>query len=228
MWKNGWVDIRDNVTPFTKEKLLATTLAPKVGADPALVLWWTYVETVRPGATFDSYHYSNCAGASSTNKYKIDHNCETPGSWQVGYGQQFKDIAASGVLEAAFKATYGNPNDPALVQRVGRNALSKSGIKKTFPAQTVAQLLKNTSTTTATSGNYWTYTLMRDPGISVYLVAQELAWDINGGKARGMNYRQVTWSWSSYYQDHWQTFSNVLWDVLNLWHFIDKGGPIPS
>jgi hypothetical protein len=222
---NGWVDISKYQTAFNTEKDLAKKYAPLLKVDPLLVLWWTYIETGAPGAKYDSYHYSYCGAANSVVKYHIDRNCENPnwGGWQLGYGEQFTDIREPGLLEAAFKATYGNPNDTTLVQSVGANVLSKSRIYKTFPKQTVAQLVANSNTYTRVDGNYWTYTLMRDPRISVYLLAQEIAWDVAGGRANGQNYRQVMASWGSYYSTNWQNFSNVLWDISTLWKLSDQG-----
>ena len=226
LWYNDFVEIDGNIEPFLKEKALAKKYAPLVGVDPVLPVWWTYIETGAPNAKFDSYHYSYCGVASQETKYRLDINCADPdwGGWQIGYGQQFTDIREPGLLATAFKVARGNPNDAEVVRKVGQNVLNKSGIKKTFPAMTINQVMNGVNTYYKVDGNYWAYTLMRDPHISMYLLAKEMSWDINGGKARGQNYRQVMATWGAgYYDAHWGNFSNVLWDVLSLWRMTDAG-----
>lgn len=157
-------------------------------------------------------------------KYKIDRNCESPsfGNWQIGFGQQFAAIDSWHLLYDAFKAAYGNPSDAAKVQRVGQRVLDKSGIAKTFPRRTIDQLVARTNTRYMVADNYWSYTIMRDPAISMYMLSKELYWDIQGGRNRGMKLRDVMFSWDYYYYSrHWQSLSNLLYDVIHMWKIHD-------
>ena len=57
-------------------------------------------------------------------------NCDRPDFWQLGYGNQFGNIW---VLKEAFTQMHGDPNDPALVQRVGQAVLESDRSRDTVP-----------------------------------------------------------------------------------------------
>jgi hypothetical protein len=176
-----------------------------------MVVWWTYVETRAP---YDSYHYSNCQDSS----YAIDVPCPATysGGWQIGYGQQYSNSLGNGLAEA-FQKTHGDANDASLVAQVGQNVLSKSGITKTFPQQTIAQLMSDEP-----ANRYWIFTLSRDPAISVYLTAKEVKGDIDSGSS----YYHTVEGWGAYYTDAvWQQYSNAMNDVLTNWGLAASSTP---
>lgn len=220
--------IKDNLAShtdaFLKEKALAIRFAPQHGIDPVLPVWWTYAETNSPGNRYYSYGYSNCEGAPDSQKYRIDRNCESPqfGGWQIGFGQQFAAIGHWHLLYDAFTAVYGNPNDSYKVRRVGQRVLNKSGIDKTFPRWTIDTIVARSNIRYMVADNYWAYTIMRDPAISMYMLSTQLYWDVQGGRDKGQLFRDVAFSWDYYYYSrHWQRLSNLLYDVIHLWKVND-------
>jgi murein DD-endopeptidase MepM/ murein hydrolase activator NlpD len=199
------LDFTKYASNFGVERDLATKYAPAFNVEPQMVVWWTWAETAEP---YDSYHYQNCLNDTH---YPLDQACSAveSGNWQVGYGQQYA-MNFGGGLAKAFEATHGDAGNATLVQQVGQNVLQESGINKTFPAQTITELMADEP-----GNRYWIFTLSRDQAISVYLTAQEIRSDLDGHP--GMLYRDITLTWSPDYADYWQNYSNIMNDVLTNW-----------
>lgn len=203
--------IAANQANFTILRDWAVKAGPLVGIEPEMIVWWTVVETREP---WDSYSYSNCGDYT----YETDINCPAvySGGWQVGYGQQYV-VGGGGGLAKAFTEMRGSPSDASLVQRLGQEVLDKAGIGKTFPNQNISQLEANGSYSYSTEGNYWLYTILKDPAVSAYLLGQELASDT--AAAGGGSFMDHMCGWGSYYcqQDTIQKFANGMNDVLKAW-----------
>ena len=93
--------------------------------EPELLLWWTHAEGI--GARIN---YSNCANEAppaGQSFFSAVMNCDRPDFWQLGYGNQFGNIW---VLKEAFTQMHGDPNDPALVQRVGQAVLESDRVAR--------------------------------------------------------------------------------------------------
>jgi hypothetical protein len=187
---------------FAQAKEVAIKQAPKQDVDPALAVWWVFFET---GGKKDSYSYSNCGDSNN----KVDYNCPSTrdGQWQLGYGQQFSKYRQ---LTQAFQESHGDPDDPQLTQRVGQEVFNKAGQNKTFPERSAANLVNsfNQSDGTDVTARYLLSVLMRDPNISMYLLASSL---------KGFH-RDTAFRWGSYYSTNWQKSSNLMNDVLVAWN----------
>jgi hypothetical protein len=186
--------------------------------EPEMLLWWTHAEQI--GARIN---YSNCANEAppaGQSYFSAIMNCDRPDFWQLGYGNQFGNIW---VLKEAFTAMHGNPNDPALVQRVGQAVLDYDrsqhttpvcgGYSCTFPAMTIDQIMADVhwhaSDHKETISNWWASVLSRDPGINSYMLALALT---------SFSHEQTrTWVGCYYQEPCWQYESDCLWQILAAW-----------
>lgn len=181
-----------------KEKAInATKTFQNVNAP--LLAWWVFYET---GGHLDSYSWSNCKDSN----HDVNYNCPSTssGGWQLGYGQQYGDTVNR--LAQAFQTTYGEPSNAARTQQVGQNVLNKAGQSKIFPNKSVNQLLSEPDS------QYWISVLMRDPDISMYLLAS-----VFSGYSSSPTLKDRAFGWSSYYQTTWQATSNLMNDILLAW-----------
>ena len=186
--------------------------------EPEMLLWWTHAEGI--GARVN---YSNCANespAAGQSFFSDIENCDRPDFWQLGYGNQFGNIW---VLKDAFTDMHGDPNDPALVQKVGQAVLDYDlsqhtvpacgGYSCTFPAMTIDQIMADVhwhaSDHQETRSNWWASVLSRDPGINSYMLALALT-NFSHDQTR-------TWVGCYYAEPCWQGESNSLWQVLDAW-----------
>src|SRR5690606_22280194 len=136
----------------------------------------------------------------------------------VGYGQQYAMGMGNGLTDA-FEKAHGDPNDAALVQKVGQHVLTNTGLSYTMPAMTTAQLMANES-----ANRRWIFTLQRDQAISGYLTAKEIRQDLDGRP--NMNWAEIMAQWSSSYygsEDIKQLYSNIMNDVLLNWGIVGSG-----
>ena len=186
--------------------------------EPAMLLWWTHAEQI--GARIN---YSNCANESppsGQSYFSAIMNCDRPDFWQLGYGNQFGNIW---VLKDAFTDMHGNPNDAALVQKVGQAVLDYDsaqhttpacgGYSCTFPAMTIDQIMADVhwhaSDHRETASNWWASVLSRDPGINSYMLALALS---------SFSHEQTRAWVGCYYQEPcWQYESDSLWQILDSW-----------
>ena len=186
--------------------------------EPELLLWWTHAEGI--GARIN---YSNCANEAppaGQSFFSAVMNCDRPDFWQLGYGNQFGNIW---VLKEAFTQMHGDPNDPALVQRVGQAVLESDrsrdtvptcgGYSCTFPAMTIDQIMVDVhwhaSDHQETASNWWASVLSRDPGINSYMLALALS---------SFSHEQTrTWIGCYYDEPCWQHESDALGQILNAW-----------
>ena len=132
--------IESNRAAFDMVRDYAYKYAPMAGADPVLVVWWTMVETRAP---YDPYTYSNCQDDGI--KHEPDYLCLpsdgsqiSPDNWQIAYGQQFP--TAYNLLDDAFEAVYGDPNNQNKVQQVLQDVISKAGLSHTAPGNLGGQV----------------------------------------------------------------------------------------
>ncbi len=186
--------------------------------EPEMLLWWTHSEDI--GARIN---YSDCANEpppAGQTYFSAITNCDRPDFWQLGYGNQFGNIW---VLKEAFTALHGNPNDPALVQKVGQAVLDYDrsqnttppcgGFSCTFPAMTIDQIMADVhwhaSDHKETTSNWWASVLSRDPGINSYMLALSLS---SFSHAQTKN-----WVGCYYAEPCWQSESDALWQVLAVW-----------
>ncbi len=183
--------------------------------EPQMLLFWTHAEGISGRVS-----YSNCANESPPAGYSYFTyiaNCNSPGFWQLGYGNQFGVIA---ILKTAFSDMRGNPNDPQLVQRVGQAVLdwdrrqgsapACGGYSCTFPAMTIDQIMAGVSLTHPTADDWWASVLSRDPAINCYMLARALVWFSHNATRNwvGCYYAEPCWSYES----------NRLQDILVNWH----------
>jgi hypothetical protein len=186
--------------------------------EPEMLLWWTHAEQI--GARIN---YSNCANEApppGQTYFSSIMNCDRPDFWQLGYGNQFGNIW---VLKDAFTDMHGNPNDPALVQKVGQAVLDYDrsqhttpqcgGYSCTFPAMTIDQIMADVhwhaSDHKETESNWWASVLSRDPGINSYMLALALS---------SFSHQQTkNWVGCYYQEPCWQYESDSLWAVLAIW-----------
>ncbi len=193
--------------------------------EPELIVWWTHAEGI--GARIN---YSNCANRPTrpgTNYFTNIENCPVANFWQLGYGNQFSVIY---VLKNAFSDLYGNPNDTALVQKVGQWVLDFDqqqgtvpkcgGYTCTFPAKTIDQISGgiNQSTGAMTEDNWWASVLSRDPAINCYMVAHALTF-FNHDATRN-------WVGCYYAEPCWGYESNRLGDILAVWSELRRAANI--
>jgi hypothetical protein len=181
--------------------------------EPEMIVWWTHAEGI--GARIN---YSNCANEAA-NSYFIDiGNCNQSSFWQLGYGNQFSVIY---VLKNAFTDMYGDPNNAALVQKVGQWVLNFDnqqgtlpkcgGYSCTFPKLTIDQIMSGIDETTGveTADNWWASVLSRDPAINCYMIAQALSFFNHAAT--------LNWVGCYYYEPCWGYESNRLGDILSAW-----------
>ncbi len=186
--------------------------------EPEMLLWWTHAEQI--GARIN---YSNCANEAppaGQSYFSAIMNCDRPDFWQLGYGNQFGNIW---VLKDAFTDMYGNPNDPALVQKIGQGVLDYDrtqhttptcgGYSCTFPAMTIDQIMADVhwhaSDHKETISNWWASVLSRDPGINSYMLALALS---SFSHAQTKN-----WVGCYYQEPCWQYESDSMWQILQAW-----------
>ncbi|HEU5369091.1 MAG TPA: hypothetical protein VFU69_11530 [Ktedonobacterales bacterium] len=186
--------------------------------EPEMLLWWTHAEQIGARIT-----YSNCANEAppaGQSYFSAIMNCDRPDFWQLGYGNQFGNIW---VLKDAFTDMYGNPNDPALVQKVGQGVLDYDraqhttptcgGYSCTFPAMTIDQIMADVhwhaSDHKETMSNWWASVLSRDPGINSYMLALALS---SFSHAQTKN-----WVGCYYQEPCWQYESDSMWQILQAW-----------
>ncbi len=211
--KASSIDFAKYKDNFAQARDAAVKHAPKFNLEPEMVVWWTYFETKAP---YDSVSYQNCL----ENYLDINQACSAIGygSWQVGYGQQYAKGLDEGMAKV-FQETHGDPNDTALVKKVGQAVLDKAGINRDFPSTTVANLMSNES-----ANRYWIFTLQRDPDISSYLLAAEIRMDLDGRP--NMKWSDIMAQWSSAYYGSdriKQLYSNIMNDILLNWGVAGSG-----
>jgi hypothetical protein len=193
--------------------------------EPEMLVWWTHAEGI--GARIN---YSNCAnlGTRAGTSYFTDiENCSQSGFWQLGYGNQFSVIY---VLKNAFTDMYGDPNDTALVQKVGQWVLdfdSKQGTVPacggyscTFPKLTIDQIMSGVDETAGVvaADNWWASVLSRDPAINCYMIAHALSFFNHAAT--------LNWVGCYYYEPCWGYESNKLGDILAAWAGLRKAANI--
>jgi murein DD-endopeptidase MepM/ murein hydrolase activator NlpD len=200
--------IANNRAAFEQLRDFSVKYAPQVGADPAIVVWWSLIKTKTP---YNPYTYNNCQGNDTR---APDFVCQTTSEggadqWTVGYGQPFATVYDH--LVKAFTAVYGDPNDKNQVRKVMQNVINKAGLSLTATGNYSVADLQN-SAQVGQNGRLWAMLLSRDPGISVYLLASSLS---------NFNRDQV-FAPKVFSAADWQTYSNGLNDVLTAW-----GSPTP-
>jgi hypothetical protein len=199
--------------PYAYRASAAYDLRYHNSIEPEMLVWWTHAEGI--GARIN---YSNCANEAA-NSYFIDiGNCNQSNFWQLGYGNQFSVIY---VLKNAFTDMYGNPNDAALVQKVGQWVLNFDrqqgtvpacgGYSCTFPRMTIDQIMSGIDETSGveTPDNWWASVLSRDPAINCYMIAQALSFFNHAAT--------LNWVGCYYYEPCWGYESNRLGDILAAW-----------
>jgi|GEM_PF-1133127 flagellar motor protein MotB len=189
--------------------------------EPEMIVWWTHAEGI--GARIN---YSNCANRGTragTNYFTDIENCPVSNFWQLGYGNQFSVIY---VLKNAFTDLYGDPNNTALVQKVGQWVLNFDrqqgtvptcgGYSCTFPAMTIDQIMSGIDETSGvlTADNWWASVLSRDPAINCYMIAHALSFFNHAAT--------LNWVGCYYYEPCWGYESNRLGDVLSAWPSLRK------
>jgi hypothetical protein len=193
--------------------------------EPQLVAFWSHSEGIR-----EHISYSNCANESAPNGYfGTIQNCDTPNFWQLGYGNQFSEIF---VLKNAFTDLYGDPNNTALVQKVGQWVLDYDkqqgttpacgGYSCTFPAMTIDSIMSGVDLRTghATQNNWWASVLSRDPEINSYMIAEALQWFNHEATRR--------WVGNYYAPAPWQRISDRLGDILVSWPDLAAAASVKS
>jgi hypothetical protein len=183
--------------------------------EPQLVMYWTHAEGIRGRIS-----YSNCANENA-NYFSTITNCDHASFWQLGYGNQFGVIY---VLKNAFTDIYGDPNNTAMVQKVGQWVLNYDrsqsttpvcgGYSCTFPAKTIDDIMSgvNLKTGVMAEDNWWASVLSRDPAINCYMIAHALTF-FNHAATRN-------WVGCYYAAPCWQRNSDRLADILSAWHTI--------
>jgi murein DD-endopeptidase MepM/ murein hydrolase activator NlpD len=213
----GTVDISQYSANFAILRDLAAKYASTIPIEPEMIVWWSLAETAPP---YDSYSYSNCMDQTR----EVDLNCPDPssGRWQIGYGQQF---AVFSLLKEAYTITHGTDTSAAAVQKIGQAVLQKAGISKTFPNYSLDRIIAGLSSSSMTDMNYWGYTLMRDPALSMWLLGKALSWDTGAAASRGMTLRELSCTWTPYYCNEavWQRYANIMNDVLLNWGIAGSG-----
>jgi hypothetical protein len=184
--------------------------------EPEMLVWWTHAEGI--GARIN---YSNCANNSTrpgTDYYSDIENCPQSNFWQLGYGNQFSVIY---VLKNAFTDMYGDPNNAALVQKVGQWVLNFDakqgtvpvcgGYSCTFPRLTIDQIMSGVDETSGVvaADNWWASVLSRDPAINCYMIAHALTFFNHAAT--------LNWVGCYYYEPCWGYESNRLGDILAAW-----------
>jgi hypothetical protein len=184
--------------------------------EPEMLVWWTHAEGI--GARIN---YSNCANNSTRpgTDYNSDiENCPQSNFWQLGYGNQFSVIY---VLKNAFTDMYGDPNNAALVQKVGQWVLdfdakqgtvpACGGYSCTFPRLTIDQIMSGVDETSGVvaADNWWASVLSRDPAINCYMIAHALSFFNHAAT--------LNWVGCYYYEPCWGYESNRLGDILAAW-----------
>jgi hypothetical protein len=184
--------------------------------EPEMLVWWTHAEGI--GARIN---YSNCANNNTrtgTNYFSDIENCPQSNFWQLGYGNQFSVIY---VLKNAFTDMYGDPNNVALVQKVGQWVIDFDekhgtvpvcgGYSCTFPRLTIDQIMSGVDETSGvvTADNWWASLLSRDPAINCYMIAHALSFFNHAAT--------LNWVGCYYYEPCWGYESNRLGDILAAW-----------
>jgi hypothetical protein len=193
--------------------------------EPEMLVWWTHAEGI--GARIN---YSNCANNGTrpgTSYFSDIENCPESNFWQLGYGNQFSVIY---VLKNAFTDMYGDPNNAALVQKVGQWVLNFDakqgtvpacgGYSCTFPRLTIDQIMSGVDETSGvvTADNWWASVLSRDPAINCYMIAQALSFFNHAAT--------LNWVGCYYYEPCWGYESNRLGDILAAWSGLRKAAHI--
>jgi hypothetical protein len=199
--------------PYAYRATAAYDLRYHNSIEPEMLVWWTHAEGI--GARIN---YSNCANEAA-NSYFVDiGNCDQSNFWQLGYGNQFSVIY---VLKNAFTDMYGNPNNAALVQKVGQWVLNFDrqqgtvpacgGYSCTFPRMTIDQIMSGIDETSGVvnADNWWASVLSRDPAINCYMLAQALSFFNHAAT--------LNWVGCYYYEPCWGYESNSLGDILAAW-----------
>ena len=199
--------------PYAYRAAAAYDLRYHNSIEPEMLVWWTHAEGI--GARIN---YSNCANEPANSYFTDIGNCDQSGFWQLGYGNQFSVIY---VLKNAFTDMYGNPNNAALVQKVGQWVLNFDrqqgtvpacgGYSCTFPKMTIDQIMSGIDETSGveTPDNWWASVLSRDPAINCYMLAQALSFFNHAAT--------LNWVGCYYYEPCWGYESNSLGDILAAW-----------
>ncbi len=202
--------------PFAYQAAAAYDRRYHNSIEPELLVWWTHAEGIAA-----NINYSNCANNGSrpgTTYFTDIENCPDAGFWQLGYGNQFSVIY---VLKNAFTDMHGDPNNTALVQKVGQWVLDYDrqqgtvplcgGYSCTFPKMTIDQIMSGIDETPGveTADNWWASVLSRDPAINCYMIAQALSFFNHAAT--------LNWVGCYYYEPCWGYESNSLGDILSAW-----------
>jgi hypothetical protein len=191
--------------------------------EPQMLLFWTHAEGITGHVS-----YSNCANEYPPWGYSYFTyltNCNDPGFWQLGYGNQFGVID---ILKTAFIDMRGDPNDPQLVHRVGQAVINWDrrqgtspvcgGYSCTFPTETIDQIMAGVSLSYPTEDDWWASVLSRDPAINCYMLARALVW-FNHNATRN-------WVGCYYAEPCWSFESNRLGDILAAWNSLRAGAGV--
>jgi hypothetical protein len=182
--------------------------------EPEMLLFWTHAEGIGASVSF-----SNCANESpplGTSYFSYITGCDSPGFWQLGYGNQFGVI---GILKTAFSDMRGDPNNRYLVQRIGQEVLNWDqrqgttprcgGYPCLFPAMTIDEIMAGVSLTHMTTDDWWASVLSRDPAINCYMLAAALV-SFNHNATRN-------WVGCYYAKACWAYESDSMGDILAAW-----------